>query len=690
MNIANMTILRFMMKAMKKLAVAFLLLIFSCSLSDLITPQYPVFDPVPYDPGAYGWTMVWSDEFDGTNVNPANWNFDIGTNVNGWGNNELQFYTSNSQNVSVANGVLSIRALAETNYGTAYTSARLHTQGLHSWTYGKIAARIRFPHGQGILPMFWMLGNSYNGFNWPDCGEMVVAEMFGGAGASNRTVYSGIYWNKFGVTTEFRDFLDTGVVLHNAYHVFEIEWESNALVSRFDGRPYFSYPTTSLDCAVFQNAFFLILSLAVGGNWAGSPDGSTVFPQAMEVDWIRVYRKSVSVPVAHITYPQDGTTVYGCFPVMGVSSGNNGIQNTYLSVDHSAFIPLNDPTNWSSNLSLSAGPHNLKVYTVDCSNQTSATSEMTVTVTWEKPVVTFTYVPGYTNNEMIHGTVRGVSPSLYKISLWLWAYFNWWPKPYYPAPYTAIRNDGSWSTIYNTGGVDGWADNFVAYLIPSYTPVFPGTDIHGSISNYIIVHGAFNRGDSNAPADVHFISPTNGQTIVGRFHTFSFSGSVSDDIGGGTIHVSVNGAPYSANFLPMDVFNNHYTNWCVDEILIDGYNSLSFYALDDGYRSSPTNQLTVIFVNDETPPALTVTSPLQNGRYPWPGSVTVSGTAADANGVRAVYLQVDNTGYFQANGTNSWNITWPFLDSGMHTLRVYAEDIVTNTSSTNTTVFFVD
>lgn len=644
----------------------------------------------PYEPGGYGWNLVWSDEFDGTNIDTSNWAFDIGTGTGGWGNNELEYYTSSESNAFISNGCLIIRALQDTSYGTAYTSARLKTHGKHIWAYGKFVARIKLPYGQGIWPSFWMLGDNYNGANWPDCGEIVIGDMYGGAGESNKTVYSSLYWKNFAYIDEFRSHTNIGEPLNSAFHLYETEWNSNTIISKIDGKPYLYVDISTSDYSAFRSAFFIILNIAVGGNWAGSPDGSTVFPQTMEVDWVRVYQKTVSVPTINITYPQDSTTVYGSFPVMGVSAGSNGIKYTFLSVDHSSFSPLSDPTNWSQNLNLSSGPHNLRVYTVDVSDQASTTYEMNVTVTWEKPRVTFVSLPDYYSNTKVYGTVSGVSPSLYKISLWLFAWLFWYPKPTYESPYTAIQNDGSWGSYYISGGVDGAADNFVAYLVPSYMPVFAGDAIREEISNYIVTYGSFNRGDLIGPSNVHFIYPTNGETLLGRLHTHTFSGSFEDNIGGGMVYYSINGSAYIGTPLGLDDNNLHFTNWSVDKILADGSNTLSVYVSDDGYRCSSTNQLTVFYINDDTPPSLQVTSPLNNERYPWPGSVTLSGTANDLHGVLSVYLQMDNLGYFKANGTTNWNLVWPFLGSGVHTLRYFGVDIVTNVSSTNTITFFVD
>lgn len=665
-----------------------LLAVTSCALSVIESPgSSGPFISSPYEPAGYGWSLVWSDEFNGTNVDLSNWAFDIGTNVNGWGNNELEYYTSNDNNVFVSNGSLVIRALQETTYGTSHTSARLKTQGLHSWTFGKIVARIKLPYGKGILPMFWMLGDSYNGANWPNCGEMVVAEMFGGAGTSNKTALSALYWLKNGVITEFRSQTNLSEDLHDNFHIFEMEWTPVSITARIDGIRYLYTETVTGDMTAFQDPFFILLNLTVGGNWAGNPDGSTVFPQQMEIDWVRVYQRNSAAPELLVTFPQDAATVYGAFPVMGTSTGTNTIAGTWLSVDHSSFRVLSDPTNWSSNLSLTSGSHNLRVYSLDSYGVSSATNEMNVTVTWVKPRVVITYVPPYGTNDLVLGTVSGVTPALYKISLWIYVPgWGWVPKPYFNAPYAALQNDGSWNSIYVSGGSDAWATIFVAYLVPSYMPYDPtGSLLVNQISNYIVTYGSYNRADASAPSNFILTQPTNGSAVVGKNHTYSIGGSFADDQGGGTVYISINGSAYIPD--PLQLLA---TSFILDKTLADGSNTVSAYVIDDGSHSSETNQTTFYFINDDTPPTFQVLSPLNNEHIVWPGSVTLSGTSGDLHGVRAVYLQMDNLGFFKANGTTNWNLVWPFLDSGVHTLQVYAEDIVTNTSSTNTITFYVD
>ena len=248
------------------------------------------FSPDTWTPGT-GWTLVWADEFSGTSLDKQNWTYDVGGG--GWGNNELETYTSSPANAYVQNGELVIKAIKSRG---KYTSARLKTQGLHSWQYGKVAARIRLPYGQGIWPAFWMLGDNITTVGWPRCGEIDIMEMIGGGENRDDTTYGTIHWDENGNHA----FVGSGPVeLHDPqffyqdYHAFEIEWNSTTIIWRLDGVEYWraSVDTTEFpNREEFHRPFFILLNMAVGGNWPGSPNHKTVFPQYMYVDWVRVYQ----------------------------------------------------------------------------------------------------------------------------------------------------------------------------------------------------------------------------------------------------------------------------------------------------------------------------------------------------------------------------------------------------------------
>ena len=237
-----------------------------------------------------GWEIVWHDEFDGTELNRENWTFDIGGN--GWGNQEWQAYTDRPENVRLENGMLVIEAREEPEFvrGRSYSSARIKTQGLHAWQYGRIEARIKLPYGQGIWPAFWMLGEDLNTKGWPAAGEIDIMEFIGREPDHiYSTVHAPGYSGGNGVGSNITVAPET---LRNDFHVYAIEWEENKIRWYFDDQQYFKLtPEDVPDPWIFEHPFFIILNLAVGGRWPGYPDDTTVFPQYLVVDYVRVYQK---------------------------------------------------------------------------------------------------------------------------------------------------------------------------------------------------------------------------------------------------------------------------------------------------------------------------------------------------------------------------------------------------------------
>lgn len=254
-----------------------------------------------------GYNLVWSDEFNGavgSAPNGANWTYDTG--AGGWGNNELENYTTstnNSQIVADPNAgdgkSLAIIAIdtqpGNTNYGTVgrYTSARLLSSGRQSFQYGYMEARIQMPYGDGIWPAFWMLGNNIGSVGWPTCGEMDIMENIGNA-ADQPVNHGSLHapnWNPTGTYT-----LPGGALYHNAYHTFGLLWQQNQVQLYVDGVLYETQTSAGAAGAggtyEFNSPFFFLLNTAVGGNWPGSPDAGTSFPQTMLVDYVRVYQQT--------------------------------------------------------------------------------------------------------------------------------------------------------------------------------------------------------------------------------------------------------------------------------------------------------------------------------------------------------------------------------------------------------------
>ncbi len=259
--------------------------------------------PSPPAAGQQRWVLVWSDEFDGPSGSAPDvtkWTYDTGGG--GWGNNELETYTDRPQNAHLQDGMLIIQALKETFAGPDgitrnYTSARLKTQGLFRQTYGRFEARIKISYGQGLWPAFWMLGDNIGKVGWPNCGEVDIMENIGREPSIiHGTIHGPGYSDGSGITASYA--LPADQRFADDFRIFAVEWEPNVIRFYVDSNLYKT--TTPADLPpgttwVFDHPFFLILNVAVGGNWPGSPDSSTAFPQTMQVDYVRVYQRGGSV-----------------------------------------------------------------------------------------------------------------------------------------------------------------------------------------------------------------------------------------------------------------------------------------------------------------------------------------------------------------------------------------------------------
>jgi beta-glucanase (GH16 family) len=251
------------------------------------------------DSGLPGWTLVWSDEFngpDGTGIDTTKWAAQIGGT--GWGNQELEYYTGDLANAQQSGGNLVITATtagaaAQTCwYGQCtYTSARLQTMGLFSQEYGRFEARIKIPAGQGLWPAFWLLGNNINSASWPTCGEIDIMENIGNEPG---TVHGSMHGpSPSGATNLTGSYtLPGSAAFSDDFHIFAVEWAAGVAKFYVDDTLY-ETETPADDPTgatwVYDQPFFILLNVAVGGNWPGSPNATTVFPQTMLVDYVRVY-----------------------------------------------------------------------------------------------------------------------------------------------------------------------------------------------------------------------------------------------------------------------------------------------------------------------------------------------------------------------------------------------------------------
>jgi beta-glucanase (GH16 family) len=250
-----------------------------------------------------GWTLTWADEFngaDGSAVDPTKWKHDVGGS--GWGNNELEYYTDGTQNAVVQGGNLVITATTQgasqyhCSYGACkYTSARLLTEGLFSQQYGRFEARAQMPKGKGLWPAIWALGDNISTVSWPACGEIDFMETIGTDVTNNHgTLHMP---NNYGPSGKYT--LPSGATYADAFHIFAIEWEPGTIRFYVDDVLYETQNRSSVpsgDTWEFEHPFFLLINVAVGGQWPGSPDSTTVFPQTLKVDYVRVYQKNGTEP----------------------------------------------------------------------------------------------------------------------------------------------------------------------------------------------------------------------------------------------------------------------------------------------------------------------------------------------------------------------------------------------------------
>ncbi|MDH3215192.1 MAG: glycoside hydrolase family 16 protein [Candidatus Krumholzibacteria bacterium] len=239
------------------------------------------------------WQLVWQDEFEGPagqSPDPARWRFDIGTD---WGNAQLEYDTERPVNVSLDGaGHLAITAREESYQGQAYTSGRINTYQFFAQARGRFEARIRLPVGQGIWPAFWLLGADFDTVGWPECGEIDIMEY---RGQEPRILHGSIhgpgYSGGSAVTGRFE--LPGSAGLDADFHVFAVEWYGDRITWILDDIRYLTITPSDLPPGarwVFDHPFFVILNVAVGGNFVGPPNASTSFPQTMLVDWVRVFR----------------------------------------------------------------------------------------------------------------------------------------------------------------------------------------------------------------------------------------------------------------------------------------------------------------------------------------------------------------------------------------------------------------
>jgi beta-glucanase (GH16 family) len=280
--------------------------------------------------------IVWSDEFDGSALNAKTWTYDTG--AGGWGNNELEYYTSRTNNAFVGNGLLHIVARRESFNGANYTSARIKSQGLFSFTYGRVEWRAQLPRGVGLWPALWMLGNNISDINWPNCGEIDVME---NTGTNSTMAQSSVHYG--GDTTAIYNFFDGGAVTN--FHTYTLDWTTNALLFYVDGHLFESQSSpwgnsSGASPFPFNQPFFLIMNMAIGGNYVSNPSQSainanTTFPAEALVDYVRIYNTTDPFRLA---VQQSGTNLVLTWPsnivcrLQAQTNASVGIGTNWVSV----------------------------------------------------------------------------------------------------------------------------------------------------------------------------------------------------------------------------------------------------------------------------------------------------------------------------------------------------------------------
>ena len=277
------------------------------------------------EPSPPGWKQVWSDEFDSKDIDRTKWDFDTGNGfydydanqwIRGWGNDELQYYTRKPDNAFVKDGMLHIRARKESRHGCGYTSARLKTRKrdgspLFRQKYGRFEFRAKLPTGKGVWPALWMLPQEEKYGGWPASGEIDVMEARGQEPTKVLgTLHFGSRWPAKAHVSEEYVLPHAGTIAD--FHVYAVEWEPGEVRWSVDGHQYaaqsFWWSSAKADGAAgadpekeadlypwpapFDQPFFLVMNVAVGGEFLGKPDPTTVFPAEMLVDYVRVYEQA--------------------------------------------------------------------------------------------------------------------------------------------------------------------------------------------------------------------------------------------------------------------------------------------------------------------------------------------------------------------------------------------------------------
>ena len=248
------------------------------------------------------WNLIWSEEFniDGP-IDTTRWHLETGTGSNGWGNNELQYYTDKPENAYIRSSNLEITIRRQDTAGKKFTSARLITLNRFSFQYGKVEARLKVLKGKGMWPAFWMMGKSFPTVGWPGCGKIDIMEVMNRGGAlDDNIVLATVYWlyDANNTHAQYGRSDTSATPLADSFHVYGLTWDRQYIRAFLDGTQFWEIDITPSHLSEFHQPFFLLLNAAVGGsplNITNPADITATLPQTMLVDYVRVYQEAASV-----------------------------------------------------------------------------------------------------------------------------------------------------------------------------------------------------------------------------------------------------------------------------------------------------------------------------------------------------------------------------------------------------------
>jgi beta-glucanase (GH16 family) len=578
-----------------------------------------------------GWNLVWSDEFDGPDIDMSKWSYEV--NGQGGGNNELQYYTDRPTNSFIQDGKLVIQALKETYTGPDgtrnYTSARMRTKYKGEWTYGRFEARMKLPYGQGLWPAFWMLPTDSPYGGWAASGEIDIMEILGD---QPNKLYGTIHyhgewpnnWSSGGSYT-----LPSGDFSQD-FHVFALEWEPGMMRWYVDGINYStktSWDTTSGAPfpAPFDVPFHILLNVAVGGNWPGSPDDTTVFPQQMVVDYVRVYSVSNGPP----SIPLNLTATPGATEVVlnwTASAGATNYNVKQSTTDGGPYATIASPATTSytnSGLVLGATYY----YVVSAANaagessnsvQVSATTALpSPNLALNKPVtVSSVENASYAGSNAVDGNGGTRWSSAFSDPQWIYVdlqatydisrvKLNW--EPAYAKSYQiqVSSNAVNWATIYSTTTGGGGIEDLTGLSGTGRYVRMYGT-VRATAYGYSLweleVYGTANH----AP---ELVGISDQSVLAGR--TLLVTNSASDvDVPPQTLTYSLQGAPPGAS---VDA-NSGVFSWRPAIAQSPSTQAVAVVVADNGVPSLAATQSFTVTVVQPVSPVLDSAS-ISNGQF---------------------------------------------------------------------------